>query len=168
MRTSTQGGRVAIAIALLTGTALVAGGSAAARPAGAAKSASLVIRHQTRGCHAWSLNGGRFVVKQTVRLARGGFLTLTNNDLMAQELIRKSGSAVKQQLLGPRGKSQVMMGGDEMGKPGPYALTHSGAKLKVTFPKAGTYRFAVMDRGDYVEVKTVGEDNELTLTVIVG
>jgi cellulose synthase/poly-beta-1,6-N-acetylglucosamine synthase-like glycosyltransferase len=119
-----------------------------------------------RGCHAWSLNGRPLVVKQAVKLARGGSLTLTNNDLMAQELVKKSGSAVKWSLLGPAAKSQVMKG-ESMGMAGRYTLSHMGARLKVTFAKAGTYRFALMDRGDYAEVKTIGDDHELTLKVVV-
>jgi len=139
---------------------------AAASSSPAAKSASLVIRHQQRGCHASSLNGGKFAVNQNVHLARGGFLSVTNNDLMAQELMKTRGPAVKRQLLGSNHMSQVMKG-DHMGKPGPYTMSHMGARLKVSFSKVGVYHFLLMDRGDYMEVETVGPDNELALTVVV-
>ncbi|HEY6032110.1 MAG TPA: hypothetical protein VIU44_16185 [Gaiellaceae bacterium] len=48
-------------------------------------------------------------------------------------------------------------------------LDKMGASVKVTFTKAGTYRFATKAGEDYPGVKapTVGEDNNLTLTVIV-
>ena len=34
--------------------------------AGSSNSASLVIRHQVKGCHEWSLNGGSYGVAKTV------------------------------------------------------------------------------------------------------
>ena len=132
------------------------------------RSARLVIQHQQRGCHSWSLNGGPLRVRQTIHLARGGFLTLTNNDLMAQELVKKRGPAVKRRLLPPFGKSQVMKGDDMAAMAGRYTLDHTGARLKVTFKTAGVYRFRVVDRGDYMEVKTIGDDHQLVLRVIVG
>jgi hypothetical protein len=56
----------------------------------------------------------------------------------------------------------------KMGKAGPYAMAHMGAVLMVTFPKAGRYRFRLMDRGDYFAgIKTVGPDNQPTLSVLV-
>ena len=166
MNSSRRRGRAVAVGVLVLGTALAASSPAAAGPSPAAKSASLVIQHQFRGCHTWSLNGGPSLASQKVRLARGGSLTLTNNDLMAQELVKKSGPAVKLRLLAPRRKSQVM-DGEGMGKAGPYTLVHMGARLHATLPKAGTYRFTVMDRGDYVEVKTSGDYYELALTVVV-
>ena len=57
--------------------------------------------------------------------------------------------------------------GMTMGKPGPYTMAHMGAKLRVTFARAGTYRFKLVDRGDYVEVETKGPDKVLTLEVVV-
>jgi hypothetical protein len=167
MKANARRGRFVAVTVLAMGAVAVTAAVAPAAPAKASKSASLVIRHQVRGCHAWSLNGGPFRVTQKVHLARGGFLTLTNNDLMAQELVKTRGPAVKQQLLEPSGKSQVMMGDDMAAMGGHWALDHMGARVKVTFPKDGVYRFKVVDRGDYVEVKTIGDDNELALTVVV-
>lgn len=67
---------------------LVAPSSAAAPP----DSASIVIRHQLRGCHTWSLNGGAYRADLAVRLARGGTITITNNDPMVHKLIRERGA----------------------------------------------------------------------------
>jgi hypothetical protein len=54
-------------------TALGAAAVAIALPASAAPGgASLVIRHQIRGCHSWSLSGGAWKTTQHLRLARGG------------------------------------------------------------------------------------------------
>ena len=132
----------------------------------APKSATLVIRHQVQGCHAWSLNGGPYVAHQVVRLARGGSLEVTNNDLMAQELVKASGPRVRMDLVRHSHMGDMPMG-MTMGKPGSYTMAHMGAKLRVTFTRARTYRFELLDRGDYVEVKTRGADKELRLEVVV-
>jgi hypothetical protein len=139
---------------------------AAGASAGAPTSATLVIHHQVRGCHAWSLNGGPNIVHQVASLAHGGSLTVTNNDLMVQELVKTSGPAVKVKLV--KQGSMNMGAKMHMGKAGPYAMAHMGAMLKVTFSQAGTYHFNLMDRGDYSKgIKTVGPDNKPTLTVKV-
>ena len=130
------------------------------------RSATLLIHHQVHGCHAWSLNGGPFIVHQSVRLARGGALTVTNKDLMVQELVKTSGPAVHLKLIkmGNMGVGAKM----HMGKAGPYAMAHMGATVKVTFPEVGTYRFRLMDRGDYYAgIRTIGPDNKPTLSVVV-
>lgn len=130
------------------------------------KSAALQIHHQQRGCHAWSLNGGPFIVQQSFRLARNGSLTVTNNDLMVQELVKTSGPAVSMKIVKPG--SMTMGAKMQMGKAGPYAMAHMGAMLRVTFPSAGVYHFRLVDRGDYFpNIKTIGPDNKPTLTVTV-
>jgi hypothetical protein len=152
-----------IALAALVAAALVLSLSAfAASP----KSDALLIHHQVRGCHAWSLNGGPFIVHQSLHLAHGGSLTVTNNDLMVQELVKTSGPAVHRKLVQ---MGNMMIGAKmQMGKAGPYAMAHMGATLKVTFPHAGTYRFKLVDRGDYYKnIKTIGPDNKPTLIVVV-
>jgi hypothetical protein len=160
--------RVLVALAFVLGAALATSALASATTKKPARSATLVIEHQQRGCHSWSLNGGPLGVRRTIHLARGGYLTLTNNDVMAQELVKKSGPAVHEQLIGPRGMGQVMKGDDMAAMAGPYTLNHMGARLKATFAKAGVYKFGVEDRGDYMELKTIGKDHQLALTVIVG
>ena len=151
----------AVMAAVAAALAISVGGVAAA-----SQSATLVIHHQVHGCHAWSLNGGPFIVRQVVKLGRGGSLTVTNNDLMVQELVKTSGPAVKQKLLGHMGSMPVGM--HMGGKAGPYAMAHPGAMLRITFPRAGVYQFKLMDRGDYFKgVKTIGPDNKPALRVIV-
>ena len=72
------------AAALAGAAALLAGcgGSSSTTPAGmphtammrgtdGARAASLVIRHQTQGCHSWSLNGMPFAPHQVARLQHG-------------------------------------------------------------------------------------------------
>jgi hypothetical protein len=79
-----------------------------------------------------------------------------------------NGPKVIERFLKPLGKSMVMKGDDMGAMAGPYTLNHTGARLKVTFAKAGVYHFKLEDRGDYFEnIKTVGPDNKPRLTVVV-
>ena len=138
---------------------LVAPSSAAAPPG----SASILIRHQLRGCHTWSLNGGAYRAELDVRLARGGWVTITNNDPMVHKLIRERGPAVRMRTV-PHAHMK-MVGLHRITGPG--VMNHMGAALKVTFPRAGTYRFTTEDLGDYFELKSLGHHNHLMLVVRV-
>ncbi len=121
----------------------------AASPAASRTSASVLIRHQTAGCHAWSVGNGPFRASQRVHLAVGAVLTVVNDDVMPQAFVETSGAKVR--VVGKR------------------ALNTMGSSVKVTFAKAGTYHFATHPGEDYPGVKapTTGEDNKLTLTVVV-
>ena len=131
-------------LASIAAVALVA----AIASAGTPSSAKVVIRHQLRGCHSWSLNGGPFKAAQTLSLARGGTITFVDNDVMSHQLVKTSGPAVK------------FVGNPKMSK--------IGASTKAVFAKAGTYRFTTKAGEDYMKgVKTIGEDNVLKLTVKV-
>jgi plastocyanin len=114
-----------------------------------AKSATVSIRHQVRGCHSWSVNGGPYRASQTVHVARGATITVVDNDVMPHMLVQTSGPAVR-----------------FTGKP---AMAHMGASVKVGFARAGVYRFTTKVGEDYMKgVKTIGEDNVLRLVVTVG
>ena len=131
---------ILIALALALGLASAASASSAGH-------ASLLIRHQTHGCHAWSLNGGAFKASQSITLRRGGWLTVTDNDVMSHKLVETSGPILR------------------IAHP---TLSHAGATLKVTFLKPGVYHFTTKAGEDYMAgVKTIGEDNVLRLTVVV-
>jgi plastocyanin len=135
---------VAALIALLAIAAVVATSAIAASPT----HASVTIRHQLKGCHAWSVGSGPYAAHAATTLATGGSITFTDNDVMSHQLIKTSGSAV------------VFSGS--------HTMSHMGATLKVTFPHAGTYRFTTKAGEDYMKgIKTIGEDNVLTLTVTV-
>lgn len=142
---------------------VLAGVLAALAPAASSSSqASLVIRHQTRGCHSWSLNGGAYRTSQTIIIRRGGSVSVTNNDVMPHKLIKTSGPAVTYTRL----KVGSMMG--LKGTFPPAMLAHMSASSKFTFAKAGVYRFTTKAGEDYMTgIKTVGEDNVLHLTVRV-
>jgi hypothetical protein len=131
--------------------------------AGSSNSASLVIRHQVKGCHEWSLNGGSYGVTKTLKLSRGGTLSITDNDMMPHQLIKLSGPAINERLVKP--------GSASMGKmKAPYAaglMPHMGATMRVTFTNPGTYKLRTKSLEDYMPIKTVGEDNVLRVTVVV-
>ena len=141
------------------GAVIAASGvAAAAVPAVAAsraipRSGALVIHHQLRGCHAWSYDNGPFRAAQSVTIARGGSLTITDADVMSHTLIETSGPAVR-------------MSGGAMGNMG--MMGRKSAVMKVSFTRAGTYRFRTHAGEDYMSgVKTIGPDNVLKLTVVV-
>jgi plastocyanin len=125
---------------------LAAGGFAATTKA--PKRASIMIRHQVRGCHTWSVNGGAYHAALRTSLARGGTITFMNMDVMPHKLVKTSGPAIH-----------------FAGKPN---MNHMSATVKVTFSKAGVYKFTTKPGEDYMKgMKTVGEDNVLRLTVKV-
>jgi plastocyanin len=125
--------------------ALAAAGAASA----SSPSASILIRHQVRGCHTWSVNGNAFKAAQSVELARGTVVRVRNNDVMPHRLVQVSGPASK--LVTP-------------------AMNHMGATAKIVLAKAGVYKFTTKAGEDYPGMdgmKTVGEDNVLHLIVTV-
>jgi plastocyanin len=135
---------LAALIAFLALGAVVATAAVASSP----RHASVTIRHQMMGCHSWSVGNGPYTTHAAAKLAAGGSITFTDNDVMSHRLIEKSGSAV------------IFSGARTM--------SHMGATVKVTFPHAGTYRFTTKPGEDYMKgVKTMGEDNVLSLTVTV-
>ena len=128
---------------------------------------SAVIRHQVRGCHTWSFDGGTYKASQAIVLRRGGWLTVTNNDVMPHALVKMTGPTVRFVNV----KTGVVAGGmGSSANAAPGAMTHMGASTKVFFAKPGVYRFVTKAGEDYPamsDMKTVGEDNTLRLTVTV-
>ena len=111
--------------------------------------ATVTIRHQTRGCQSWSFNSGPFRATQSVTLRAGTVLRFTNNDVMPHKLVQAAGP--KMQLVHPK---MIKMA--------------SSATVKLT--QKGLYRFTTKAGEDYAwagSMKTVGEDNVLRLTVRV-
>jgi plastocyanin len=134
-----------LALATALAALVVAGTAAAASP----PHASILIRHQVRGCHTWSVNGGTFKASQTVTLRRGTLLSVTNNDVMPHTLVLVSGPTLRI---------------------APARLAHMGAATKLTFTRPGIYRFTTKAGEDYpamAGMKTTGEDNVLRLTVTI-
>src|SRR6266480_2869443 len=77
--------------------ALAAGfvSSTSAATAMTSHSLKVLITHQTRGCHAWSVNGGAFGASRTARAEIGGVATFFDNDIMSHKLVLTSGPAVR-------------------------------------------------------------------------
>ena len=131
--------------------------------AAAPKTASVTIRHQQRGCHAWSVNGGPFAASHSVTVARGGSITFTNNDVMPHRLLEVSGPSVRM-----RNGNTMPMGMGTHGAAAPGVMNHMGATTNVSFSRAGTYVFTTRAGEDYMSgLETVGPDNVLRLTVKV-
>ena len=152
--------------ALLTFLALMLvaiGSTASAVVAATPQTASITIRHQVRGCHTWSVNGGPFAASRSVTLARGGAIRFTNNDVMPHTLIRVSGPSVRM-----RNGSTMGMGMGIHRKAAPGVMNHMGATTTAFFTHAGTYVFKTRAGEDYMSgMRTIGEDNILRLTVTV-
>lgn len=152
--------RTLASLAAVITAVLVAGAASAASGPG---HASLVIRHQLRGCHTWSLNGGPFTPRQTIVLRRGAWLTVTNNDVMPHTLVQTSGPAVHM-----RNVKTPMMGMGLRGRFGPGTMAHMGAAVAVRFGHSGVYRFTTRAGEDYMSgMESVGEDYVLRLVVKV-
>jgi plastocyanin len=108
----------------------------------------VTIRHQVQHCHAWSVNGNAYEAAQRVTLARGGSIVFQNNDMMPHKLVQVTGPKLA---LGRAANMNKM-----------------AATFKLSFAKAGVYRFKTVAGEDYMKgVVTKGEDNTLTLAVTV-
>ena len=130
-------------LALTILVALTVAGSALAAP----NNATLTIRHQTHGCHSWSLDGKTWHASQSISLVRGAVLTVVDNDVMSHKLIQVSGP-----------KAAVAGA----------VMNHMSATAHVVFSTKGTYVFKTRAGEDYMKgVKTTGEDNVLKLVVKV-
>jgi plastocyanin len=137
--------RTSLILLLATAVIVTSAASAAPKPG----SASLLIRHQTAGCHSWSVDKGAFKASQTIALRHGATMTVTNNDVMPHTLVLTSGPAVT--------IAHATLG-------------HMGAKLSVILTKPGTYHFTTKPGEDYPAMsmmKTTGADHILKLTVVV-
>lgn len=149
--------RIFLLVALLVGVGIPAGASAAPM------SATLTIRHQLRGCHTWSLNGGAYTVVQRLTVARGGSLLIRNNDVMPHRLVKGSGPAIAVKLVNKGGMMGVASHGVGM-------MSHMGATLKVTFTRRGVYSLSTKAGEDYMEMgdeEEGGPDNVLRAIVTV-
>ena len=139
---------LSVGIGLTAGVAMT--GTAQPRQAAKAPAKSTItMRHQMRGCHAWSVNGGPYRAALRTALARGGTITFLNNDVMPHKLVQTGGPAARYR-----------------GNP---AMRHMSTSVRATFGKAGVYRFTTKPGEDYpgMALKTIGEDNVLRLTVKV-
>lgn len=143
--------------AILTGTAVAV--DRAANPAVAPMTMSgmmttaspasgmteLTIQHVQKGCHVWS-DGSRRAASMRLKLSRGARLRILDQDIDPHGLVQVAGPK-----LAFRG--HMMMGQSQT----------------ITFTKPGLYQLKskVVEMGPMMEVKTIGPDNTLRLTVSV-
>jgi hypothetical protein len=122
-------------------------------PAAAARvTHHITIRHQTVGCHAWSLDNGPFKARLTLAVRKGDVLEISNDDAMSHRLV---------QLAGPPVAVPAAMGESTFHHPG-------GGTVTLVLTKPGTYRFRTVDAEDGAKpLPTVGAENVLRLTVRV-
>jgi plastocyanin len=133
--------------AALALAALAALSVTSAAPAGG--TATIAIRHQTRGCHSWAMNSGPFKASLSVSVSPGTVVRFTNNDVMPQKLIQTAGPKVR--LTHPN-------------------MSKMASSATVKLSNKGVYRFKTK-AGEYyawaASMKSTGEDNVLRLTVRV-
>ena len=134
-------GLVAVIAAVVGASAAVAGGHAPA------KSASLSIVHVQKGCHVW-VEDGKQSADLRIPLARGGRLSVLNQDIDGHKLVEVAGP-VKLKL--------------------PTSMQMNG-RMILTFPMAGVYQLdtSTFQLKGMPDVRTTGADNVLRLTVVVG
>jgi plastocyanin len=122
--------------------------SALAASAGAAPpSVQVLIRHQVRGCHSWSVNNNAFAATQRLTVVPGTRFAFTDNDVMSHQIV---------QLSGPK----LTLHNVNMHTIGAHTTLQLFAK--------GHYVFGTKAGEDYMKgVKTTGEDNALKLVVTV-
>jgi plastocyanin len=142
---------------LLAATLAGAAAAGIATAGTSAGSVGVTIRHQVQHCHAWSVNGGPFAAAQKLSVKRGATITFTNDDVMSHKLIELAGARVAMH-------NGVAMHASAI----PGLMNKMGSTTKLTFMKPGVYHFGTRAGEDYMAgVKTIGEDNVLTLTVTV-
>ncbi len=133
----------ALALAALAALAVTS-----AAPAGG--TATIAIKHQTRGCHSWAVNSGPFKPSLSVSVRAGTVLRFTNNDVMPHKMVQTAGPTVS--LAHPM-------------------MSKMASSATVKLAQKGVYRFTTRAGEDYAWVgsmmKTVGEDSVLHLTVRV-
>lgn len=102
-----------------------------------------------RGCHAWGLAGSATKASLKITASRGQVIKVIDNDVMPHRLIQVSGPKVRIQT------------------PNMHKL---GAHAQFSLAGKGVYTFKTRAGEDYpgMEMHTVGPDNVLRLTIVVG
>jgi plastocyanin len=115
----------------------------------AARTATITISHQMRGCHMWQLGNANPHPSLSITLRAGTVLRFVNNDVMPHRLIQQAGPKLR--------------------------LTHANmnrlsAATSVTLARKGVYHFTTKAGEDYPwmsSMKTIGVEYVLHLTVHV-
>ena len=112
----------------------------------AAVASQLTILHVQRGCHVWSDGTAQMPMLQ-LSMKPGQILRIMNQDVDMHRMVELSGP-------------MMMLGGP----------MKTGQSESLTFTKPGTYRFHTKssEMMGMPEAATIGPDNVLGLTVVVG
>jgi hypothetical protein len=105
----------------------------------------VTIVHVQKGCHVWSVGTTR-TASFRLSLPKGARLVVVNQDIDMHKLVQVSGPSTRT---------------------GPFMMMNQRVSLR--FTKAGLYRFhtRVADMRGMPEVKTIGPDHKLVLTIRV-
>jgi len=135
--------KIAVAASAFAVTALVFAAVASAHAP-----QTIMIRHQMRNCHTWSFANGPYKASLKIRVDQDATIRFVNNDMMPHRLLQVGGP-----------KTIIM-------KP---SMNHTGAAAVLMFPGKGVYKFRTKAGEDYggMDLKTIGKDNVLRLTVVV-
>ncbi|HMB18051.1 MAG TPA: hypothetical protein VKO41_01940 [Gaiellaceae bacterium] len=111
----------------------------------AAVTKRVTIVHVQKGCHVWSAGTAK-TASFRLSLHKGARLVVVNQDIDMHKLVQVSGPLIRT---------------------GPFMMMNQRVSLR--FTKTGLYRFhtRVADMRGMPEVKTIGPDNKLVLTVRV-
>jgi len=135
--------RMLALLAIGAATVSVLAASAGAAP----PSVQVVIRHQVRGCHSWSVDNNAYTATQRLTVATGTRFAFIDNDVMPHQLVQLSGPK-----LALHNANMHTMG------------AHTSLQLLAK----GHYVFGTKAGEDYMKgMKTTGEDNVLKLIVTV-
>jgi hypothetical protein len=109
---------------------------------------TVTIRHQMKGCHTWSFDGGPYRASLRVVVDPARFVLFVNNDMMPHRLVQLSGPKV-----GIKGAKMSRM----------------GAKAQFLLGGRGVYRFRTFAGKEYAWAPrdATGPDHVLRLTVVV-
>jgi len=134
---------------LLAGLAIASLSSVFVAGASATSTKTITIQHQMRGCHAWGVTGGAAKASLKITATRGQAIKVIDNDVMPHRLFQISGPKVRIQA------------------PNMHKL---GAHAQFSLAGKGVYKFKTRAGEDYpgMEMHTVGPDNVLRLTIVVG
>jgi hypothetical protein len=110
---------------------------------------TITIRHQMRGCHAWSVTGSAWTPSLRIRADRDALVQVINNDVMPHRLV---------QLSGPKARLSTPN------------MNRLGARAQFNLAGKGVYVFRTRAGEDYPnmgDMHTMGADNVLRLTIVV-
>lgn len=133
-------------LALVAALAAALAPAALAAPAPAPARVQVEITHAVRGCHQWGRGQAKFGAAYKTAVRAGGRVDVRESEQMTFDVTQLAGPAIAL--------------GDQL---------VPGETQSFVFAKPGTYRLKLVntERSTDVGLQSLGEDNVLTLTVVV-